>query len=404
MTGPHHQTPDRPLAGVRVLDLSRLVAGNQLTLLLGDFGADVIKIEQPGVGDSLRRWLIDGVEAYWKVYGRNKRSVTLDLKHPRARELLLRLAAGADVLVESFKPGTLERLDLAPATLRERNPRLVVVRVSGWGQTGAYAERPGFGTLVEAMSGFAAMNGFPDREPVLPPGALADMIAGTYGAFATVMAVRHAETHGVGQDVDLSLFEPLFAILGPTAAQYAITGRAPERTGSSSSTTAPRGVYRTADGRWIALSASTQPMTERLLRAIGRPDLLDDPRFADNSTRVENNDALDEIIGGYFAARTLEDDLAAMHAAGVTVAPVSDVGDLLGGEYFTSRGVVVDGPDAADPDGRVPMHAPVPRLSETPGRITRPAPRLGEHNAEILRPLVDDTEWEDLTGMEVIEA
>lgn len=393
-----------PLAGVRVLDLTRLVAGNQLTLLLGDFGADVVKIEQPGVGDSLRRWQSDGVEVHWKVYGRNKRSVTLDLKHPRGRDLLLRLADGADVLVESFRPGTLERLGLAPATLRARNPRLVVVRVSGWGQTGAYADRPGFGTLVEAMSGFAAMNGFPDREPVLPPGALADMIAGTYGAFATVMAVRHAEANGVGQDVDLSLFEPLFAVLGPMAAQYTITGQVPERSGSRSRTSAPRGVYRCADGRWIALSGSTQPMTERLFRAIGRADLLGDPRFSDNSTRLENVGALDEIVGGYFAAHTLEDGLAAMHEAGVTVAPVCDIGDLLGGEYFTSRGVVVDGPDADDPDAAVPMHDVVPRLSATPGRVARPAPRLGEHNEEILRPLVDDAEWEELTGMEVIEA
>lgn len=405
MTDPNHPGPDdQTLAGIRVLDLTRLVAGNQLSLLLGDFGADVIKVEQPGVGDSLRRWLTDGVEVHWKVYGRNKRSVTLDLKHPRGRDLLLRLVAGADVLVESFKPGTLERLGLAPGTLREHNPRLVVVRVSGWGQTGAYAERPGFGTLVEAMSGFAAMNGFPDREPVLPPGALADMVAGTYGAFATVMAVRYAETHGRGQDVDLSLFEPLFAVLGPMAAQYALTGQAPQRSGSRSPTSAPRGVYRTADGRWLALSGSTQPMTERLFRAIGRADLLEDPRFSDNSTRLENIDALDAIIGGYFAAHSLEDDLAAMHAAGVTVAPVSDIGDLLGGEYVTSRGVVVDGPDADDPAGRVPMHEVVPRLSATPGRISRPAPRLGEHNEEILRPLVDAGEWEELTGMEVIEA
>ncbi|HEY3684959.1 MAG TPA: CoA transferase [Streptosporangiaceae bacterium] len=407
MTHPDHPDhSDRPqaLEGVRVLDLSRLVAGNQLTLLLGDFGADVVKIEQPGVGDSLRRWRVDGTEVHWKVYGRNKRSVTLDLKHPRGRDLLLRLAAGADVLVEGFRPGTLERLGLAPATLRERNPALVVVRVSGWGQTGAYADRPGFGTLVEAMSGFAAMNGFPDREPVLPPGALADMIAGTYGAFATVMAVRDAEARGAGQDVDLSLFEPLFAVLGPTAAAYALTGAVPRRSGSRSRTSAPRGVYRCADGRWLALSGSTQPMTEKLFRAIGRADLLDDARFADNTTRLENIEALDAIIGGYFAAYDLDDNLAAMHAAGVTVAPVCDIGDLVGGEYFTSRGVLVDGPDADDPSGTVPMHDVVPRMSGTPGRIARPAPRLGEHTEEILRPLLGDAEWEELTTMEVIQA
>lgn len=390
------------LEGLRVLDLSRLVAGNQLSMLLGDFGADVVKIEQPGVGDSLRNWLVDGTEVHWKVYGRNKRSVALDLKNPHAHELLLRLVDDAAVLVESFRPGTLERLGLAPDELRARNPRLVVVRVSGWGQTGAYAERPGFGTLVEAMSGFAAMNGFPDREPILPPGAMADMIAGTYGAFAAVLAVREAEASGVGQDVDLSLFEPLFSVLGPQAASYRLTGEVTERSGSRSRTSAPRNVYRCADGRWLALSGSTQPMSERLFRAIGRADLLDDPRFSDNSTRLEHIEELDAILSGYFEAHTLEDNLAVMHEAGVTVAPVCDIGDLLDGAYFRSRGVVVDGPDTDDPDATVPMHDVVPRLSGTPGAIRRPAPRLGEHTAEILRPLTSTREWDELTRMEVI--
>jgi crotonobetainyl-CoA:carnitine CoA-transferase CaiB-like acyl-CoA transferase len=362
------------LSGVRILDLSRLVAGNQLTLLLGDFGADVIKVEQPGVGDSLRGWPAE----HWQVYGRNKRSVTLDLKDPAHRGQLLRLVEGAAALVESFRPGTLERLGLAPETLRARNPRLVVVRVSGWGQTGAYADRPGFGTLVEAMSGFAAMNGFADREPVLPPGALADMIAGSYGAFAAVTAIRHAEATGVGQDIDLSLFEPLFAVLGPLAAIYRRTGEAPPRLGSRSRTAAPRNVYRCADGGWLALSASTQPMTERLLRAIGRPELIDDARFRDNAARLDHVDELDAILAEHFAARTREENLTAMTEHGVTVAPVCDIADLVDHAYVTSRGVIVDGPDG------VPMHAVVPRLSVTPGQISRPAPRLGEHNQEIL--------------------
>ncbi|SDS09017.1 CaiB/BaiF CoA transferase family protein [Microlunatus soli] len=395
---------DRPLHGVRVLDLSRLVAGNQLTLLLGDFGADVIKVEQPGVGDSLRRWRTDGQDAHWQVYGRNKRSITLDLKSDGGRDLLLRLAEGAQLVVESFRPGTLERLGIDGPTLRDRNPALVLVRISGWGQTGAYADRPGFGTLVEAMSGLAAMNGFPDREPVLPPGALADMIAGSYGAFAAVMAIRTAETTGEGQDIDLSLFEPLFSVLGPQAAMYKITGQPPQRSGSRSRTSAPRNVYRCADGRWLALSGSTQPMTETLFRAIGRPELITDPRFVDNSARLQNVTELDKILDDYFGARDLADIVDLMRAAGVTAAPVSDIADLVDSEYVTSRQVIVDGPaptdDSDDHDhdrDTVPMHNVVPRLTRTPGAIARPAPHLGEHNDEILGPLLSGTHRHDAT-------
>ena len=392
-----------PLDGVRVLDLSRLVAGNQLSMLLGDFGADVVKVEQPGKGDSLRAWRVAGQEVHWKVYGRNKRSITLDLKHARLRELLLRLVDDAQVFIESFRPGTLERLDLAPAVLLARNPGLVIVRISGWGQSGSMSARPGFGTLVEAMSGLAAMNGFEDREPVLPPGALADMVAGTYGAFAVTMALRHAEATGAGQIIDLSLFEPLFSVLGPLAAVHALTGDVPRRTGSRSRTSAPRNVYLSSDGRYLALSASTQTMTEQLFRAIGRPHLVNDPRFADNTTRLANIEELDAIIGGYFARHTLEDNLAHMHEAGVTVAPVSTIDQLVDSEFFRTRGVLVDGPDALGPDP-VPMHAVVPRLSHSPGEIRLPAPRLGQHNEAVLRPLVDESEWKQLVTEGVIDA
>lgn len=397
-----------PLHGVRVLDLSRLVAGNQLTMLLGDFGADVIKVEQPDVGDSLRRWRTEGQDAHWQVYGRNKRSITLDLKSDRGRNLLLRLAEGAQLVVESYRPGTLERLGLDGTTLRDRNPALVLVRISGWGQTGSYADRPGFGTLVEAMSGLAAMNGFPDREPVLPPGALADMVAGSYGAFAAVMAIRTAEATGEGQDIDLSLFEPLFSVLGPQAAMYKITGRPPQRSGSRSRTSAPRNVYRCADGRWLALSGSTQPMTETLFRAIGRQELITDPRFVDNSARLQNVTELDKILGDHFGSRDLADNVELMRAAGVTAAPVSDIADLVDSEYVTSREVIVDGPGpAGDEDGTghgqatVPMHNVVPRLTATPGAIVRPAPRLGEHNDEILRRLLSDDRRHGLHDQEV---
>ena len=250
-----------PLDGVRVLDLSRLVAGNMLTLQLADFGAEVIKLE-PAAGDPLRAWREDGVAAYWKVYGRNKKSVRLDLRSDDGKALLTRLIPTAHVLVESFRPGSLEAAGFGPEQVALLNPGLVFVRVSGFGQTGPYAHRPGFGSLVEAMSGFAAMNGFADKPPALPNFALADMVAGIQGAFAVMVALREAERPGgTGQVIDLSLLEPLHSTLGPEAAAWRITGRIPPRSGNRASITAPRNVYATADGGWVALSASTQAMT-----------------------------------------------------------------------------------------------------------------------------------------------
>lgn len=389
------QSSAGPLNGVRVLDLSRLVAGNQLTVLLGDFGADVIKIEQPGHGDTLRHWVVGGESTFWKVYGRNKRSLALDLKVDAARDLLFTLVSESDVLVESFRPGTLERLGLSPAELREKNPSLIIVRISGWGQTGSMANEPGFGTLIEAMSGLASMNGFADREPVLPPGALADMMAGTYGAFSVLAALRHSEAGGGGQVIDLSLFEPLFSVLGPQAANFVHAGKIAGRTGSRSTSSAPRNVYRTGDGHWLALSGSTQTMAERLFRAMGREDLVNDPRFTDNATRLEHVEELDGILGEYFGSRSLEENLEHMRSAGVTVAPVMDIGDLMTSEYFRSRNVVVDGPDS-ESDEPMPMHAVVPRLGTTPGAIRSAAPLLGEHSTDVIAELAPDVNLDEL--------
>lgn len=371
-----------PLEGIRVLDLSRLVAGNQLTMLLGDFGADVVKIESPGQGDTLRQWTTAGLELDWKVYGRNKRSVELEFKSPEGRERLLALIDGADVLVESFRPQVLERMGLGPSALHARKASLVIARVSGWGQTGSFAHKPGFGTLVEAMSGFAAANGFPDREPVLPPNALADMIAGTYGAFGVMVAVRHAERTGVGQVVDVSLFESLFSVLGPTAAMYRLGGDVMRRNGSRAQTCAPRNIYRTADDRWLALSAPTQEMAARLLRAIGRPELVDDPKFADNQLRTANVEELDAILGEHFARFDLAENLKFLEEVAVTASAVCDVSELLDSEFFRTREVVVE---RVDTEGvSVPMHNVVPRLSATPGAIRTPGPPLGQHTSELL--------------------
>jgi crotonobetainyl-CoA:carnitine CoA-transferase CaiB-like acyl-CoA transferase len=388
---PHHVAFDPaatgPLAGVRVLDLSRLVAGNMLSLQLADFGADVIKVEPPA-GDPLRDWRDAGRELHWKTYARNKRSIVLNLRHDGAKDALLRLAATADVLIENFRPGTLEEIGLGPDVLQARNPGLIVVRVSGFGQTGPYAPLPGFGTLVEAMSGFAARTGFPDREPVLPPLALADMIAGLYGAFAVVTALRardgasESRGRGKGQVIDLSLLESMFSVLGPEAAIYRETGVVKERVGSGSNTSAPRNVYRCADGEYVALSGSTGVMARRVFEVIGRADMIEDERFRTNAARIEHRALVDQAVGAWFAGKTRDEALAAMRAAQVTVGPVYTIADAVADEHFIEREIIVEANDGEL--GSVPMHNIVPRLSRTPGAWRRPAPQLGEHTDAIL--------------------
>ncbi|HXC29435.1 MAG TPA: CoA transferase [Stellaceae bacterium] len=375
-----------PLDGVRVVDMSRLVAGNAVSSQLADFGAEVIKIEDPGKGDPLRAWQTDGVSVHWKLYARNKKSVALSLRPARGRELLLDLISTAEVLIENFRPGTLEKMGLAPADLLKRNPRLVIVRVSGWGQDGPYKDRPGFGTLVESMSGYASRTGFADREPVLPPTALADMVAGLYGAFAVMVALRRVEVEGgAGQVIDLPLIDPLFSFIATEAPIYNLTKQIRPRTGSRSETTSPRNVFRTKDGRYIGISASIQAMSERLFRAIGREDMITDPRFANNTVRVKNADETEAPIVAFIAARTLEENMALFEAAEVTASPVYDIDQFLADPHVQARAIVVDVPDAQV--GELTMHNIIPRLSDTPGRLRTPAPEIGEHTAEILGQL-----------------
>ena len=374
------------LAGMRVLDLSRLVSGNIVTHLLADHGAEVIKVERPGTGDDLRNWRTKGHSVHWKVYCRNKKSITLDLRTDEGKRILLDLAERMNILVENFKPGTLERWGIGPDELLARNPKLIIVRVSGWGQTGLYAHKPGFGSLVEAMSGFAAMNGFSDRPPVLPPLALADMIAGLYGSFAVMAATRHIEQgNGKGQVIDLPLFDPIYSILGPIAAQYRLTGEIPERTGSRSNQTAPRNAYRTKDGKYVALSASMQAMAERLFKTIGMPELIDDPKYKTNTDRVANNDELDPIVSDFMASRTQAELLDLFEQADVTVGPVADIEQLMDHPYINDRAIIVDVPDADM--GRIPMHNVIPRMSESPAALRSSAPELGQHNQEIYSEL-----------------
>jgi crotonobetainyl-CoA:carnitine CoA-transferase CaiB-like acyl-CoA transferase len=371
-----------PLDGVRILDLSRLFAGNLLTQILGDYGAEVIKVE-PLEGDTLRAWKTDGIGTNWKIYARNKKSLCLDLRNPEAIEIVAKLVPTAAILVESFRPGVLEKMGFGPERLHQLNPKLIIVRISGWGQDGPYAQRPGFGTLIEGMSGFAAINGFEDREPVLPPMYLADGIAGLYGASAVMIALRAAEMPGgQGQVIDLPLLDPLFAILTPQAANYRLTGKVKQRTGSRSTNAAPRNVYRCKDGRYVGLSASIQKMVDRLFRAIDRPDLVDNPRYKTNADRVKYAPELDAIIGAFVATRTQAENVAYFEAAEVTIGPIYDTAQLVEDPHIIERELIADYPDAEM--GQLPMHTVVPRLLGTPGSIRTPAPTLGQHNQALL--------------------
>ena len=373
------------LDGIRVLDMSRLFAGNVLTQILGDFGAEVIKIEPPE-GDTLRAWKTAGIETHWKVYARNKKSLCLSLRDPKAVEIIRKLVPSAHIFIESFRPGVLEKMGLSPAALHAINPSLVIIRISGWGQDGPYAQRPGFGTVIEGVSGFAAINGFADREPVLPPMYLADGVAGTYGASAAMIALREVEMKGGrGQTIDLPLLDPLFAILSPQAANYRLTGKVKPRTGSRSTNSAPRNAYRCSDGHYVSLSGSIQKMAERLFRAIGRPELVDDPRFRSNADRLRHADELDAIIGAFIGARSQAENVAFFEKAEVTIGPIYDTPQIMADPHFIERELIADYPD---PDmGQIPMHHVVPRFDQTPGSIRTAAPALGQHNRELLQEI-----------------
>ena len=370
-----------PLAGIRVLDLSRMIAGGVAGMLLADFGADVLKVEQPGTGDPLRQWTTGGEPLWWQVYGRNKRFVTLNLKCTEGRELLQRLVARCDVVMESFVPGTLDQLQLGWDQLREWNPRLVLARISGWGQDGPAAGRPGFGTLVEAASGFAAMNGEPDGAPIVPAFPLADTTSGLYAANAIMFTLYDRDVHdGTGQVIDISLFESLFSVLGPLAAEYATLGTVRERSGSRSRNSGPRGCYQTADGRWIAVSGSTPKMAERFLEGYGLGALLGDARFSTNESRVANAAALDAAIAGAIASRTLEENLAIIDRHALTAVAVQTVADIERDPHWRARELLVDVPNRG---GAVRMHTIVPRLSRTPGEMRWTGGALGEHNRDV---------------------
>src|SRR5205814_6693827 len=317
------------LAGLRVVDCSRLIAGGVLATVLADHGADVVKVENPRSGDPLRTWLRERGELWWKVYARGKRAVTLNLTHPRGQALLRRLVREADVLIENYVPGTFEKWGLGWDVLSADNPRLVFARVSGWGQDGPYRDRPGFGTMVEAMSGFAAATGPADRPPTLPSFPMADMVAALAGAAAVLAALRHRDqVSGRGQMIDVSLYEPLLSVLGPAAAEYALDGTVRTRHGNQSDNASPRGTYRTRDGKWVALSASTPASARALLGGLGLGEMLEDPRFSTNDARVAHNDLVDAALARTIGGRTLDEMLHLFKTLDLTAAPVYDIADI----------------------------------------------------------------------------
>ena len=374
------------LAGLRVIDCSRLIAGGVLATILADHGADVVKVENPRGGDPLRTWLRDRGELWWKVYARGKRSITLNLAHARGQALLRRLCRDADVLIENYVPGTFEKWGLGWDVLSAENPRLVFARVSGWGQDGPYRDRPGFGTMVEAMSGFASSTGPADRPPTLPSFPMADMVAALAGAAAVLAALHHRDhVSGRGQVVDIALYEPLLAVLGPVAAEYALDRTVRTRHGNQSDNASPRGTYQTRDGKWVALSASTPASAAALFEGLGLGHLLIDSRFATNDARVAHNDLVDAALAGAIGSRSLDEMARLFEAHDLTASPVYDIADITKDPHVIARGMLVDVPDRQL--GAVRMTAPTPRLGETPAAIRWTGPALGAHNREIYETL-----------------
>ena len=371
----------RPLENIRVLDLSRMIAGGLAGMLLADFGADVVKVEYPGTGDPLRNWTTGGQPLWWKVYARSKRYITLNFQIPEGKDILMRMLPRYDVLIESFIPGTMERHVLGWDVLHCVNPRLIMLRISGWGQSGTAANRPGFGTLVEAATGFAAMNGAADGPPILPNFPLADMTSGLYAANALMLALYQRDAHdGEGQSIDVSLFESLFSLLGPLAAEYASLGKVRTRQGNRSSNTGPRGCYRTADGHWIAVSASTPKMAERFLESYGLGELLRDPRFATNEQRVRHAEELDSEITAAIGARSLAANLEIIESNKLTAQRIQTIADIEADPHWKYHGLTRDVGQGAH---AVRMHNVIPHLSTTPGEIRWPGGELGQHNEEI---------------------
>lgn len=374
-----------PLTGIRVLDASTILAGPLCCRILGDYGADVIKIESPGAGDSMRGHGhdVDGVSLWWKEISRNKRTVGIDLRTKGGAEVFRKLASVSDVIVENFRPGTLERWNLSPQSLREVNPGLVVLRLTGFGQSGPYSSRPGFGTLAEAMSGFAHMTGEQDGPPTLPSFGLADSICAMAGVSAILMALRYRElVSRVGQDIDLNILEPILTAVGPAPSVYHHTGVIEGRHGNRSTNNAPRNTYLTRDGYWVAVSASALNVAKRVMELVGHPEIAEEPWFATGRGRVEHVDLIDKLVGGWISTHDRDDVLKAFEKAEAAIAPVLDAKGIVEDPHIRATEMLVEVPD--QDLGTVLMHNVLWRMSDTPGQIRFTGRKLGQDTKEIL--------------------
>ena len=390
------------LGGLKVVDAATLFAGPLAATILGDFGADVLKVEHPR-GDAVRNHghTKNGVNLWWKMIGRNKRTITLNLSRDEGQALMRRLLADADVLIENFRPGTLERWNLAPESLHELNPRLIVARVTGFGQFGPYRTRTGFGTLAEAMSGFASMTGEPDGPPILPPFGLADGISALATAIAVLTALRARETSGRGQVVDLAIIEPILTVLGPQPTWFDQLGIVQQRRGNRSVNNAPRNTYRTSDGRWVAISTSAQTVAERVMELVGHPEVIAEPWFASGAERAQHADELDAMVGGWIAERTLDEVTAAFDEANAAIAPIYDVSDILEDPQYCALDTVTTVAD--DELGPLRMQNVLFRLSDTPGAIRWAGRPIGADNAAVYGELgVGEEELAELSARGVV--
>jgi crotonobetainyl-CoA:carnitine CoA-transferase CaiB-like acyl-CoA transferase len=381
----------KPLEGVKVIDAATLFAGPLAATILGDFGAGVLKVEHPK-GDPSRShgYAKDGTGLWWKMLGRNKRAVTLSMSTTEGAEIFKRLARDADVVIESFRPGTLERWGLSYEELSRENPGLVLARVTGFGQFGPYSNRPGFGTIAESMSGFAHVTGQPGGPPTLPPFGLADGIAALATACAVLMALRARDATGKGQVVDLAIIEPIFTVLGPQPIAYDQLGVIQERTGNRSNNNAPRNTYQTKDGKWVAISTSAQNIAERVMRLVGRPEFIGEPWFQKGSERAKHADELDEAVGHWISERTTEEVVEAFEEANAAITPIYNIEDIMQDPQYQALGSIIT---VNDPElGPIKMQNVLFRLSETPGEVKWSGPQLGEHNEEVYRELGIDKE------------
>lgn len=393
------------LDGLRVLDLATLAAAPLVATYLGEFGAEVIKVEQPVHGDPIRSWgnQRDGVGLMWKSVSRNKRSITLDLRCAEGQDLVRRLVQRADVIIVNTRPQTLRKWGLDYESLRGVNDRIVMLHITGYGLTGPKSERPGFGTLGEAMSGFAHITGQAGGPPTLPPFMLADGVASLNAAYAVMMALYHRDVHGgPGQLIDVNLIDPLARLLEQTLLGYDQLGLVPERSGNRWDISAPRNTYQTADGRWLAMSGSSPALALRVFQAIGRDDLVRDADFSDPQRRLARALEVDDVVADWVAARTLCEAMSILEAHDVAAAPVYDITDLVDDEQLTHRGVFVSVPDAEL--GPMTVQAPVPRFSQASGAVGHLGPRLGEHNEQVLKELLglSDNDIDELRQRGVI--